>query len=113
MREQAIQEVLDKALDGLPPEVAAEVQRRWDADQEAFSQAAMDNVPSKDPRYWATRNCKHCYGRGTTGTARYADGREQTLVCRCIERNYQRWLVSFRRYYNELRVISRSNGYEG
>jgi len=115
-KEQAIQESLDKVLEGLEPELADVVRRKWAEDQEKFSACARENLPSEVLEFWADRSCRDCHGRGRIGTniQLVSGGKsvETPIKCRCTNKNYQKWLAQFRRYYNALRDISKANGHE-
>ena len=114
-KEQAIQESLDKILENEDPAVAARVRQKWEEDQEKFSQCAQENLPSPLLEFWADRTCRDCHGRGTCGLQVRVVGNQTVrtpIKCRCTNKNYQKWLGQFRKYYNALRDLAKANGYE-
>jgi hypothetical protein len=51
--------------------------------------------PSSDPKYWAKKGCKHCYGRGVIGRieSSFGNGNRTTgdCLCSCARKNWIRW----------------------
>lgn len=91
----------ENLLKNLPPAVAERVYQKCEADREAFIAYAEAKVPSKDPKYWATRNCKKCYGLGTVGSRVELDGTRNVIACVCTSKNYSLWLSAIRAEYNK------------
>lgn len=96
-------EAVTNLLRNLPPEVAERVHAKYDADRQEFLQAVEDMTPSKDPAYWAKSSCTKCYGRGILGTLVKPSGERVVPSCACTSKNYEKWLVTVRQFYNALK----------
>jgi len=100
-------DILDESLinmmRSLPPEVAERVRQKYEADRAEFIEVVKDMTPSKDPSYWAKRSCTRCYGRGILGTVVKPSGETTVPACSCIKKNYFKWLVEVRRFFNALK----------
>ena len=104
---ETYQELLSR-VEEVNPEVAEALRRKYQEEEESFSKAAKDALPSADPKYWAKSSCTKCYGRGTRGTLQQFAGPAKkgmppaatnSLKCPCTLKNYKKWLVNFRESY--------------
>ncbi len=96
-------DALVNMLSVLPKEVAERVRDKYEEDRSQFLQVVQDMTPSKDPAYWAKRGCTRCYGRGIIGTLTTPSGKKSTPACSCTSKNYAKWLVEVRKFYNTLK----------
>lgn len=91
---------LAKLLGSQPPEVAAEVARKWAEDQQKFFDAVKNAQGAKKQEEYAKPGCKRCYGRGYTGTN---CSTSELVTCRCAIKSYHNWLQEFRLEFNKSR----------
>ena len=107
---EAFRALMEKARE-LDPKLDKILRAKYIDDEMAFSKAARELCPSDDPKYWAKSSCNKCYGRGIIGHKVPAPkSKERTpLSCRCIEKAYRRWLVTFRLAFNQQRDEENGN----
>jgi hypothetical protein len=107
-----VQQSYDKLMSSLSPEIAAEVQRKFDIESKAFSEAAKKACPSQEPKFWAKRSCNRCHGTGKVCTrllipphSPYVKDKTNVnympVKCSCSDKNYTKWLAEYRRQYNK------------
>lgn len=96
-------------LASVPPDVAARLTEKYEADRAEFLKVVEDMVPSKEPKYWAKPSCAKCNGRGIIGTLIKPSGETAVPACSCTEKNYSKWLVEIRRFYNALKEQGRNH----
>jgi hypothetical protein len=87
----------------LPPTIADRLKQKYDADRAQFMQVVQDMMPSNEPSYWASRSCTKCHGRGILGTVTKPSGEKVVPACSCTSKNYKKWLVTVRQFYNALK----------
>lgn len=87
-------------LSNLEPEVAKAVFDKWKKDKQLFEEAVKEEVDKYPLDHWITKSCKHCYERGYIGIL--LSTKEQ-VICRCVKKNYSKWLISFREEFNKNR----------
>lgn len=92
----------ENLLKRVPSEVAARLVEKYDAERAQFLKVVEDMLPSKDSSYWAQRSCTKCNGRGIIGTLVKPSGEVVVPACACTAKNYAKWLVKVRQYYNAL-----------
>lgn len=98
MNEEAPYEEILNAAKKVHPRFAKILYEKYDADRTAFIKAVEEATEGKTPRDWAKRNCKKCYGTAIIGTRNGVE-----LPCRCIEKNYYKFLQEFRIDFNKQR----------
>lgn len=96
-----VENSIEELLSRLPTEVANRVRQKYDDDRQEFLQAVKDMTPQKGPEYWANKSCTKCYGRGIIGER--VSYPPKPVYCTCISKNYKKWLVEVRRFYNALK----------
>jgi hypothetical protein len=101
------------------PKLQDLLRQKYEEEEREFSLAANEAKPSNNPEYWAKKSCRKCYGRGIIGQRHIFRSNESACVegkkysnsmgyegigCKCTSKNYQKWLVDFRMFYNMLKA---------
>lgn len=87
----------------LPPAVADKLREKYEEDRQKFIEWLQEQIPSKDPRYWAKSSCTKCHGRGILGTLTTPSGEKVVPACSCTEKRYKAWMIEQRRVFNALK----------
>lgn len=78
------------------PQFAEYLRERFEKDRADFVKYVEEKGAPKDPRYWAKDSCNSCLGKGFI---RFS-GEDTAVSCRCVEKNYSRYLREMRLEYN-------------
>lgn len=95
---QDVYRAILKAAEEAHPKLAKALYNKYDEDRTAFIAAFEKDTEGKTHRDWAKPSCKKCYGTGIIGRRD-----SQELYCRCVEKNYFKYLKAFREEYNSKR----------